>query len=135
IEEGFVAEGLTIVRAVRSRYDGHARNPFNEYECGSYYARAMASYAILNSLSGFRYCAVTKTLWFAPKAEGEAPFQAFFSAETGYGSVRLAGDVLEINMIEGHLQVDRLILTRNGDTQEIPWNITARDGERAVKIV
>ena len=45
IEEGFVEEGLTIVKAVRFRYDGHRRNPWNEYECGNYYARAMASYA------------------------------------------------------------------------------------------
>jgi uncharacterized protein (DUF608 family) len=47
IAEGFVKEGLTIVKALRSRYDGRIRNPWNEYECGNYYARAMASYALL----------------------------------------------------------------------------------------
>jgi uncharacterized protein (DUF608 family) len=36
ILSGFVREGLRIVEATRSRYDGRARNPWNEYECGSY---------------------------------------------------------------------------------------------------
>ena len=49
---GLTDEGLTIVEAVRSRYEGHVRNPFNEYECGSYYARALASYALLQALTG-----------------------------------------------------------------------------------
>src|SRR5260370_2685126 len=65
--EGLVAEGLTIVKALRSRYDGRVRNPWNEYDCGNYYARAMSRYARLSALSGFRYSAVQKTLWFVPK--------------------------------------------------------------------
>ena len=44
---GHVAKGLEIVRAVRDRYDGRVRNPFNEYECGHWYARAMSSYGLL----------------------------------------------------------------------------------------
>lgn len=70
IEEGLVNEGLAIVEAVRRRYDGRVRNPWNEYECGNYYARAMASYALIGSLSGFRYSAAERTLWFAPKLPG-----------------------------------------------------------------
>src|SRR5208283_3217694 len=54
IEQGMVDQALEIVRAARSRYDGEVRNPFNEYECGSYYARAMSSYALLTGLAGFR---------------------------------------------------------------------------------
>src|SRR5258708_5232370 len=75
--EGFLKKGLSIVKAVCSRYDGHVRNPWNEYECGNYYARAMASYALLPSLSGFRYSAVDKTLWFAPKLKAQT-FISFF---------------------------------------------------------
>jgi uncharacterized protein (DUF608 family) len=37
---GHVAEGLDIVRTCRARYDGRVRNPFDEYECGHWYARA-----------------------------------------------------------------------------------------------
>ena len=39
-----VYDSAAQMRAARERYDGHTRNPWNEYECGSYYARAMASY-------------------------------------------------------------------------------------------
>ena len=131
IEEGFVTEGLAIVRAVRGRYDGHVRNPFNEYECGSYYARAMASYAVLNSLSGFRYCAVTRTLWFAPKLELDT-FEAFFSAETGFGSIRLSGDTLTIEMVEGELIVDRLVLGHGGGVHDLSCAVSARAGAPAV---
>jgi hypothetical protein len=40
---------LDIVRAARNRYDGRVRNPYNEYECGHWYARAMSSYALLQA--------------------------------------------------------------------------------------
>ena len=48
---GRVDEGLEIVRACRDRYDGRVRNPFDEYECGHWYARAMSSYALLQGLT------------------------------------------------------------------------------------
>jgi non-lysosomal glucosylceramidase len=86
--EGFLQEGLAIVKAVRSRYDGRTRNPWSEYECGSYYARAMASYALLIALSGFRYSAATKTLSLALQML-ERPFRCFFSTASGWGRLTL----------------------------------------------
>lgn len=50
IMHGMAREGLAIVKAARKRYDGTKRNPFNEYECGHWYARAMSSYALLQAL-------------------------------------------------------------------------------------
>ncbi|MBN1852308.1 MAG: hypothetical protein JW829_06275, partial [Pirellulales bacterium] len=50
--EGMVEQGLEIVRACRDRYDGRVRNPFNEYECGHWYARAMSSYGLIQGLTG-----------------------------------------------------------------------------------
>jgi hypothetical protein len=82
---GLVEEGLQIVRECRRRYDGRVRNPFNEYECGHWYARAMASYALLQGLSGARYDAVDKVLYFHPSLAGD--FRAFLSTATGYGTV------------------------------------------------
>jgi hypothetical protein len=82
---GLVAEGLDIVRVCRQRYDGRVRNPFNEYECGHWYARAMSSYALLQGLTGARYDAVTKTLYLEPKIKGD--FRSFFSTATSYGTI------------------------------------------------
>ena len=81
---GCVEEGLEIVRIARSRYDGRVRNTFNEYECGHWYARALASYGLLQGLTGIRYDAIERTLYVEPRIEGD--FSAFFSTATGYGT-------------------------------------------------
>jgi len=60
-----------IVETLRSRYDGTVRNPFNEYECRYWYARAMSSYALLQGMTGIRYDAVEKILYVAPKIKGD----------------------------------------------------------------
>jgi len=80
-----VEEGLEIVRTCRDRYDGRVRNPFDEYECGHWYARAMSSYALLQGLSGARYDAVDKVLYLRPSIQGD--FRSFLSTATGYGTV------------------------------------------------
>jgi uncharacterized protein (DUF608 family) len=48
--EGKIDKGLDIVRVCRDRYDGTIRNPFNEYECGHWYARALSSYGLIQGL-------------------------------------------------------------------------------------
>ena len=82
---GLVEAGLEIVRCCRDRYDGRVRNPFNEYECGHWYARAMASYGLLQGLSGARYDAVEQVLYLEPHLPGD--FRCFLSMATGYGTV------------------------------------------------
>jgi uncharacterized protein (DUF608 family) len=84
---GHVEAGLDIVRAARDRYDGRVRNPFNEYECGHWYARAMSSYALLQGLSGARYDAVDRILYLQPALKGD--FRCFLATATGYGTTGL----------------------------------------------
>lgn len=84
IYEGMVKEGLAIVRAVRDRYDGARRNPWNEVECGHHYARAMSSWSLLTALSGFAYSAPEKSLRFAPREAGQE-FHCLFSTGTSWG--------------------------------------------------
>jgi hypothetical protein len=125
---GLVAEALTIVKALRSRYDGRKRNPWNEYECGSYYARAMASYGLLAALSGFRYSLATKTLCFGPRIDRN-PFKVFFSTAGGYGTMALIDkERLEINMLEGQLAIDRLQLAIDGQIRELSPGVVAHAG-------
>jgi uncharacterized protein (DUF608 family) len=82
---GLIKEGLEIVRVCRARYDGRIRNPFDEYECGHWYARAMSSYALLFGLSGARYDAVDKILYLGPAIKGD--FRCFLATASGYGTV------------------------------------------------
>ncbi|HLO29162.1 MAG TPA: GH116 family glycosyl hydrolase [Anaerolineales bacterium] len=107
IRAGMIDEGLTIVKALRSRYDGQTRNPWNEYECGSYYARAMSSYALLLAFSGFHYSAVEEKLWLTPQIESSR-YRTFFSTASGWGSLTLQHDSLSIDMKAGELVVKQL---------------------------
>ncbi|MDX1934380.1 MAG: GH116 family glycosyl hydrolase [Capsulimonadales bacterium] len=131
ILEGLVEEGLTIVRAARQRYDGRVRNPYNEYECGNYYARAMASYGLLGALSGFRYSAVTGALTIAPVVS-TADFRMFFSTDSGYGTLHLTETSLEVRLIEGSLRVDTVRIGTGAHAASAHWGVTVAAGETAV---
>jgi len=110
---------------LRSRYDGRVRNPWNEYEYGNYYARAMASYGLLSALSGFRYSAVDHTLWFGPQLETR-PFECFFCTASGFGTVTLDRNTLSIQMTEGKIRLEKTLLTENGQTKTVNLQGTAR---------
>jgi hypothetical protein len=85
IYEGFIDEGLTVVKAVRDRYDGYKRNPWNEVECGNHYARSMSSWAVLLALSGFSCDMVNKKIHFSPKVN-RGDFHTFWSTGTAWGT-------------------------------------------------
>jgi len=87
IYEGMIKEGLTIVKAVRERYDGRRRNPWDEVECGHHYARAMSSWGLLLALSGFSYSVPEGRIGFAPAIRPE-DFQAFWSLGPSWGVYR-----------------------------------------------
>ena len=130
IAEGLVREGLEIVKAVRRRYDGSVRNPWNEYECGNYYARAMASFALLGALSGFRYSTVDKTLWFGPKLK-QHPFNVFFSTATGYGTVSLDKTSLRVSLLEGQLAIKHIVLDLGKRPLEFAAEVVVKPGHPA----
>ncbi len=95
IYEGWLDEGLAIVDALRARHDGVRRNPWNEVECGNHYARSMASWALLLSLSGAQVDAATGDLSFAPVSallSKDQPFQTFWSDGRSWGVYRQSWD-------------------------------------------
>jgi hypothetical protein len=104
---GHVKEGLEILRASRDRYDGRVRNPFNEYECGHWYARALSSYGYLQALTGVRYDAVEKTLYIDSKI---GDFTSFLSTETGFGTVTLKANQPSLKVAFGDINVERTML-------------------------
>ena len=103
---GRLREGLQIVRAARARYDGRYRNPFNEYECGHWYARAMSSYSLLQALSGARYDAVDKTLYLQPAIKGD--FKSFLSTATGFGTVGIRNGKPFLKVVSGRIDIARI---------------------------
>jgi hypothetical protein len=103
---GRVEQGLEIVRACRTRYDGRVRNPFDEFECGHWYARAMSSYAMLEGLTRARYDAVTRTLHLHPTRAGD--FRSFLSAATGYGTVGVRDGKPFLDVKSGRIDVQQV---------------------------
>ncbi len=105
---GEVEKGLDIVRACRDRYDGRIRNPFDEYECGHWYARAMSSYSLLQGMTGVRYDAVDSTLYIDSKT---GDFTSFLSARSGFGNVGLKKGKPFLNVVYGNIDVKKFIVS------------------------
>ena len=139
IYEGLVDEGLSIVKAVRQRYDGKVRNPWNEYECGNYYARALASYGVLLALSGFRYSAPVGRLELAPQLKG-GKGRFFFAVDSGWGTIHYEKKGREvrvrIEVEEGCLKVGEVrfggINTRRGRRVILEGGKVAQPGKTVV---
>ena len=88
-----------MARAIRDRYDGFKRNPWNEIECGSNYARSMASFAMLQAYSGFRYDMVRGMIGFRPVVNGD--FRCFWSLGKIWGEYERSGTVQFIRVLHG----------------------------------
>ena len=101
ISEGFVEEGLTIIRAVRDRYDGKKRNPYNEIECGSNYARPMAAFALLPIFSGFEYDMTKGHIGFAPIVKGD--FKCLWSVGGSWGEISRCGGEMTLTVKGGEI--------------------------------
>jgi uncharacterized protein (DUF608 family) len=102
---GDVEKGLEILRTSRNRYDGRVRNPFNEYECGHWYARALSSYGYLQALTGVRYDAVDRTLFIDSKI---GDFTSFLSTETGFGTVSFKQGKASLKIAYGKIDVNKI---------------------------
>jgi len=110
IQMGLVKEGTRVVEAVRDRYDGERRNPWNEFECGSNYARSMASYALLNAFSGFSFDMTKGLIGFNPVATTGGKFRCFWSLDSGWGVLEMRGNRVELKVLEGSLTLKTLDL-------------------------
>jgi hypothetical protein len=113
--EGQTEAGLRVIAAIRARYDGRKRSPFDEAECGHHYARAMASWAAVLAWTGFRYSAVEGFLQFAA---ADRPVMWFWSNGSAWGSFRQEpeadGATVTLTVLHGSLAVRRLALAGVG---------------------
>jgi non-lysosomal glucosylceramidase len=110
IMNGLVEEGMTCVREVRRRFDGERRNPWNEFECGSNYARSMSSYALLGAFSGFEFDLPHHLVGFNPVRMNEGHFRSFWSLDSGWGEVEITPTAVEVRVLGGRLDLQRLRL-------------------------
>jgi non-lysosomal glucosylceramidase len=127
IARGLVDEGLTIVRAARARHDGSRRNPFNDIECGSYYARSLSSYALLNAFVGLTFDQRVGEIGFAPARPGDAVY--FWSAGRGWGEIAFRGAAATLTVKGGELRISRLRLPALAGRAFVDGRPADRDGD------
>jgi non-lysosomal glucosylceramidase len=126
IQRGLVEEGLTVVRAVRARHDGSRRNPWNDIECGSYYIRALSSYALVNAYSGLSFDQRREEIGFKPARTDDGVY--FWSAGRGWGVVQLQGLTATLLVKGGELAISRLSLPGLAGTVTVNGQARERDG-------
>jgi hypothetical protein len=105
-------DGLRAIEAIRARYDGRRRSPFNEAECGHHYARAMASWAGVLALSGFHYSGVNQRMVFHA---ADQPNQVFWSNGYAWGTFQQTrtADGIDgtLTVLHGEISLRELRLT------------------------
>lgn len=127
IAAGKIDDGLKVVKAIRNRYDGKKRNPWNEIECGSNYARSMASFALLPIFSGFSFDLSKKQIGFAPIVNQDN-YKCLFSLNSGWGyfernnksaTVKLNGGCLTLQALglKNEVTVKKVLIDEN----EVPF--------------
>ncbi|HEO72072.1 MAG TPA: hypothetical protein ENN80_12485 [Candidatus Hydrogenedentes bacterium] len=109
IIEGLIREGLSIVKGARDRHDGIRRNPWDEFECGHHYARAMSAYGLLLALSGFTFNKGDGTLGFAPRIHQQA-FRTFWALDGTWGTYAQSTRKASLAVLQGSLKLSRLDL-------------------------
>jgi len=103
---GKIDDGLKVVKAVRDRFDGNNRNPWNEFECGSNYARAMASYALIPILSGFEFDMPKHHIGFNPYETKN--FKSIWSLDGVWGDFEINNNNIKIKVHEGEISLKSL---------------------------
>ena len=122
---GLTGKALTVAKAIRDRFDGVKRNPYNEFECGSHYARSLASYGLLLALSGFEYDRNAGMLGFAPKLPGA--FQTFWSLGEIWGTFYQDKKRAVITLLHGSFELKELKIKGKFDAAQLPVHLNAGD--------
>jgi uncharacterized protein (DUF608 family) len=157
IYEGMLDEALEITSIARARHDGSLRNPWNEVECGDHYARAMSSWTLLESYSGFSWDAAAATIGFSPAGKEEV-FRTFFITGNAWGRYEHRGEggkstyflmvdygELELRGIKlpsfdkegaeisgvylGEEKIDDVVVSERGTVIELGLRVTIKAGE------
>lgn len=135
IHEGMIAEGEEVATAIRQRFNGKKRNPWNEFECGSNYARSMASFGVLYAYSGFKYDQTRGMIGFAPKESAKNTFWSLGDAWGVYCQEDTTGaPAAKLQLLHGTLEVKELqlpfapkALSINGSAVTLPVIMRAND--------
>ena len=107
---GMEDEGLEIIRMSADRFRGYNRNPWSIHPDGFWSGRP--AWHLHLALSGYRFDAIEKSMTFHPRIN-QAEFTCFWSTNKGWGRAYISPNSLELEVLFGELDVDRIILPAN----------------------
>ncbi|MFZ2641060.1 MAG: GH116 family glycosyl-hydrolase [Verrucomicrobiia bacterium] len=142
--EGLIEDARRVVKMARSRYDGRRRdglnsgpggNPFNELECGKFYARALSSWSLLIASQGLVLDGPAGVLGFKPHWQPEN-HRSFFTAPEGWGLFvqKREGDTQHerIELRHGKLRLQTLVFEIPSTAKEPMAKVTV--GDRTIPV-
>ncbi len=104
LENGRCREAAQIVETVKRRHTQNGRR-FNHEECGEHYYRALASWAVLQSLTGLKADMPREKLSFAPALpELTAPW----FVPGVYGKLTVSDNKIRIECLGGSMKLKQL---------------------------
>lgn len=112
--EGQTENGLKCIKAIRDRFDGEKRNPFDEPECGHHYARAMAAWSAPLAISKFNYDGTENSMRFS-----SIPGNYFWSNGYAWGTCIVKKNGAILNVLFGEICIKKFSLD-NG--QKLKFN-------------
>ena len=118
-------KAVQVFAAVRDRYRGHNRNPWNEIECGSHYARSMASFAAVPVLSGFVFDLPKGQIAFDPIVQDEGGHKMIWAAAGAWGTMDMTKGQADFTIVAG--QIALRTLTVCGVSTDVATPLNAGD--------
>jgi len=107
IYAGMREEGLSLIKAVRERYAGNNRNPFDGIKSGDYFDRSMAGWSVYNAMAGYHYDGTRGTMKFAPALD-VLPNRFFWSTASAWGTIEASRAKIELICLHGKLEIEEL---------------------------
>jgi hypothetical protein len=136
VYESLIEDARRVVKMARSRYDGRRRdglnsgpggNPFNELECGKFYARALSSWSLLIASQGLVLDGPAGVLGFKPRWQPE-DHRSFFTVAEGWGLfIQKRGATAQHERIElrhGSLRLKELVFEIPSNTKKPGAKVT-----------
>jgi len=120
--EGQTDDGLKCIQAIRDRYDGRKRSPFDEAECGHHYARAMASWTAVLALTDFHYFGVDQSMHFGAQ-EGLHFWSNGYAWGTCEQKANEEGVHIELRVLHGSLRLRRIMIAGVGEVMLEPSQV------------
>lgn len=125
---GLKDEALRIVRAVSARHDGIRRNPCNEFECGSWYARSLAGWGLVFAEADLLADAVDGCVSIGRHIAG----RHFWLNDHAWGWIDIDDECCRIRCCAGHWQIRSVCI--EGQQRAIENGLLQADSEVVIQL-